>query len=411
MKDEEKKSNNKNGGSNRTGSTYPKKTNTNTHTKKTNVKTKENTSNKKGSSEKKHVNSKKQGYSNPQNKQSTNRKKGPNTKKTNQKSKNDIPKQEKTKKKIDLEKTQILTKEDINTYKDILLEQPSSGSKEEKNNLSIDNTIVISESKIQESDKTDDVMADIFSNTTKIDFKNIKNDLNLEQSYNQASVQQKKDKNIKFILSLLLSLGLIIFIIVHFITVNHNKVVIKEKVVTPTILNENYIFLGDSLTHRYDLKKYFSNKPVVNSGEDGYKTTDLIERLDEMVYEYNPSKVFILIGTNDLTEENFDINTIVDNIKEITQKIKKNRPHATLYIESLYPVDSERVKNRNNKDIQEINKLLKQICKDENMTYIDIHSILKDESGDLKKDYTEDGIHINESGYQKITDTLNKYLK
>ena len=29
---------------------------------------------------------------------------------------------------------------------------------------------------------------------------------------------------------------------------------------------ENYLFLGDSITHRYNIDKYFPDIPIVNSG-------------------------------------------------------------------------------------------------------------------------------------------------
>ena len=60
--------------------------------------------------------------------------------------------------------------------------------------------------------------------------------------------------------------------------------------------------------------------------------------MDEKVYIYNPSKVFILIGTNDFDEERhgkFDEDTTIDNIKSIIEGIKENRRFAEIYIESV----------------------------------------------------------------------------
>ena len=65
----------------------------------------------------------------------------------------------------------------------------------------------------------------------------------------------------------------------------------------------NYLFLGDSITDFYDLDKYYEGLPVVNSGISGNTTEDILNDMKNRVYNYNPSKVFLLIGTNDLIHD------------------------------------------------------------------------------------------------------------
>ena len=68
------------------------------------------------------------------------------------------------------------------------------------------------------------------------------------------------------------------------------------------VVPDNYLFLGDSLTDYFDLETYFPGKPVVNSGIAGNTTDQILESMKTRVYDYNPSKVFLLIGTNDLRD-------------------------------------------------------------------------------------------------------------
>ena len=83
---------------------------------------------------------------------------------------------------------------------------------------------------------------------------------------------------------------------------------------------ENIVFLGDSITFQYDLKKYYKNYNVVNGGVDGNRIEDILDDLDNRVYNYNPSKVFILIGTNNLAvDENDD--EIIKKIEELLIRI------------------------------------------------------------------------------------------
>ena len=219
---------------------------------------------------------------------------------------------------------------------------------------------------------------------------------------------------------LLISLCSICFIIFHFSSFDHNKVkIIKEEFIKEVkVVDDNYIFLGDSITEFYDLNKYYEDMPVIKSGFAGYTTADILKKLDKLVYQYNPSKVFILIGTNDLGKE-ISNDTIVSNIKKIISGIKENRPYTKIYLQSIYPVNDSGVDevnnytgdgNRNNEEIIKINNSLKELAKDNDIVYIDIYSKLVDDNNLLDIKYTYDGLHISSEGYELITNVLKEYL-
>lgn len=242
---------------------------------------------------------------------------------------------------------------------------------------------------------------------------------NLE--YNTSLEEKRKDRDILLSrIFMLLSLCLIIFIIFHFATVDHSvKVVEKEVIKEVKTVDDNYLFLGDSITELYDLEKYYGKLPVINSGKSGYTTQDILDNLDKMVYQYNPSKVFLLIGINDLGFE-VDPEVVVNNIKKIVDNIKKNRPYSKIYLESIYPVNNSEYEkiasyvtqgHMHNEDVVEINKKLAQFAVEEDITYIDLYSELVGEDGLLKLEYTVDGLHISDEGYKVITDVLNRYMK
>ena len=177
--------------------------------------------------------------------------------------------------------------------------------------------------------------------------------------------------------------------------------------------DKNCLFLGDSITKRYDLDKYFPEYFVVNSGIDGNKTVDVLENMNSRVYVYNPSKVFLLIGTNQL--ENEDEDQIYEDIIQIVEEIQKNRQFASIYIESIYPVNHDfknsPAKNKDNQKIQRINNRLQEYSLHHNVTFIDVYTSLVDQSGNLKKEYTEDGLHLTDEGYSQVTNILRKYVK
>lgn len=232
--------------------------------------------------------------------------------------------------------------------------------------------------------------------------------------YNNKIVIKNNKISNTLIAVLVMSLAVNTFTIYHFLTFNHNKVKIVTKIKEKEVIPENIVFLGDSITHRYDLEKYYGdNSQMVNSGEESNTTDDILNNLKERVYNYNPSKVFLLIGTNDI-ENGKEVDEIVDNIKKIVEEIKDNRPKTKIYIESVYPVDNDNKKgmagDRKNSEIENINTKLEEYCQKEKISFIDIYSKLLGDEGNMKQEYTEDGLHISEEGYNIITDKLNEYI-
>ena len=189
----------------------------------------------------------------------------------------------------------------------------------------------------------------------------------------------------------------------------------KVKVVKEVVkLSPNYLFLGDSITDFYDLNKYYENMPVVNSGISGNTTDDILNDMQNRAYRYNPSKVFLLIGTNDLLKER-SASEIAENVQKIIENIQENRPLATIYVESVYPVNKnilpKMVSVRTNENIKKINEELQKYCEEKDLTYINMYDLLIDEEGNFNKEYTDDGLHPNDNGYEVITEKLKKYIK
>ncbi len=236
-------------------------------------------------------------------------------------------------------------------------------------------------------------------------------------------VYEEKNKSTLIIVLLTIAcLSFIAFIAYHYLFFDHSekvKVVTKKEEVVEKVVDNNYLFLGDSITEQYDLKEYYEDYPVVNSGVSGDYTSSIVKDMKKRVYDYNPSKVFLLIGINDLRNGK-DVSEIVSNTKEIIELIKENRPYSEIYLESIYPINktdddkiSDSVKNIkfDNEKIIEVNDLLKDLAKDEKITYVDLYNKLIDDDGNLNISYTKDGLHISSEGYECITKELMKYIK
>ena len=196
--------------------------------------------------------------------------------------------------------------------------------------------------------------------------------------------------------------------------INNNNNIYNIKV-GPT---EEIVMIGDSLTDLYPINGFFENIPIMNNGRSGYTTTDILDNLKELVYIYNPSKVFLNIGINDMSDTDRNQEEIYENIVKIVEEIKEHRPNAKIYVQSIYPMNTSNdkkikrssVEARSMEEINYINNKLKEKFHNSNVTYIDVYKELIDENGLLKINYTIDGVHFTICGYNKISSVLLKYI-
>ncbi|WP_026714175.1 GDSL-type esterase/lipase family protein [Flavobacterium daejeonense] len=171
------------------------------------------------------------------------------------------------------------------------------------------------------------------------------------------------------------------------------------------------VFIGNSITEGgKDWSARFGINHIRNRGIAGDLTDGVLQRLDEIIYS-KPKAVFILIGINDLfnlhhNEDNRSLKYdkivpstgyIAKNILKIAKKIHRKSPATKIYVRTLLPSRREYVK----KDILEVNKIIK---KNETKAYyevIDLYAQFIDTNGELIKELTKDGVHLNDEGYEK----------
>ncbi len=211
--------------------------------------------------------------------------------------------------------------------------------------------------------------------------------------------------------------GLLLVAIFYYLVFKTNMINRQSlfTVINETARENSIIFFGDSLTDFFPIQDFFPGYIIYNRGIAGDTTRDLLRRLDDIIV-IKPRKVFIQIGTNDLGK-NVKPQVIVNNIKTITKRLKAEVPGVEIYIISLYPVSHRKLwvspvitGVRSNKTIVATNELLKALCAENNLPYIDIHPLLIDPKGRLDARYTIEGLHISGAGYGVIASALKPYL-
>ena len=160
------------------------------------------------------------------------------------------------------------------------------------------------------------------------------------------------------------------------------------------------IMLGNSLNNNALWTELFPMGYVVNRGISGDVVDGVHQRLDE-IFPDDPSKIFLITGTNDLINEpELSAVGLWDRYEKLIKEIRDNLPGTKLYVQSMLPLNPKtKFYEGFNGRAAELNKLIEAAHERYDYTYLDIASRLSDENGDLKADYTTDGIHLSAAGY------------
>ncbi|WP_310601834.1 GDSL-type esterase/lipase family protein [Anaerosporobacter sp.] len=188
------------------------------------------------------------------------------------------------------------------------------------------------------------------------------------------------------------------------------------------------LFTGSSLMEQFPVRELCLsqniNKIIYNRGIGGFTTDDFLSVIDTVLFDLSPSKVFINIGTNDIRykEDSTEwLPHLTDNLHLLFKQCKEKLPTTQFYLMAYYPVNAifaqkyrkdmaDVFKIRNNQNITLANKHLQQIADLFDYTYIDCNQGLTDEAGNLKEEYTVDGMHMYPHAYSIVLNNMKPYL-
>lgn len=190
------------------------------------------------------------------------------------------------------------------------------------------------------------------------------------------------------------------------------------------------LFVGDSLTEGIELYIYhnFNNLPDTTKylWMRGITPMDMLngtwnatmpydwqvqKRTGETIYTVpvddivaaNPGKLYIMLGTNCLTGGQSD-EIILKYYDQLITTLQERLPDMLIYIQSITPVGIE--KEQENPEqygaarIASLNEQIARMAYVKGVCYLDVHSVLADESDHLKPEWNYDGWHMPPEAYK-----------
>ena len=183
-----------------------------------------------------------------------------------------------------------------------------------------------------------------------------------------------------------------------------------------SVIEPDIIFIGDSIIEYYPLQELLgTSKTIVNRGIRGYQTGLLQENLDAHLYGDAVDQIVLLIGTNDIGKDVL-MTEALNNLESVIQTISRDYPLSQIKLVSILPVNEEEnfkqtVYIRTNEKIKAWNQAYQDLASAYmQVEFVPVFENLLDQKGQLKSDFTTDGLHLSVSGYQALSSTLKKYI-
>lgn len=192
-------------------------------------------------------------------------------------------------------------------------------------------------------------------------------------------------------------------------------------------LRPDFLFIGDSITHYWELAAYFHDRDLllVNRGIGGDTTTYLEKRFYADALQLKPEYCIVGIGINDSIDLEGDywkrlkpapyeevLERAQGNFEKIIKKAEDTE--TTLILASLLPISipvslNEALRRRY---VCELNYWLMDTAQKNKLIFVDYYrQMIQPESGELMEGITYDGLHPNGKGYEIMADVLKETLK
>jgi len=158
------------------------------------------------------------------------------------------------------------------------------------------------------------------------------------------------------------------------------------------------LFTGSSTIKGWTtLASLAPNEKLINTGFGGSKAADLARYLYPLVIQFEPKRVFIYEGDNDLWA-GLSPEEILGSLRQIVNRIHIVDPDIAIYLIGAKPSPSRWEKKE---AYLEFNRQLALLCSTkEGLHYVSTWEALTDKAGNPRHDlYQKDQLHLNAEGY------------
>lgn len=178
----------------------------------------------------------------------------------------------------------------------------------------------------------------------------------------------------------------------------------------------NIVMVGSSHIEGMPVDRLFPGRRIANRGiasdRIGIDDRGILRRLDCSVFDCRPGFIILENGVNDLGELWRNGKPSIDEIeqcyREVVHNMRERLPGVPLLIVGLFPTRDKYAELV--PLIVEFNTRLERIARDHDCPFLDVYKPFADDEGLLRKEFSREGLHLTEAGYQRWAELIEKAL-
>jgi len=169
------------------------------------------------------------------------------------------------------------------------------------------------------------------------------------------------------------------------------------------------VFVGSSSIRMWNLSRSFPRRDVLNCGFGGSQLADVCHFADRLVLPYRPKVVLVYAGDNDIAAGKSP-EEVSRDFAELVKGIHAALSDTQIVYLSIKPSPQRWMLFPR---MQQANDLIRQQAeRDERLHFLDVGQVLLGADGTPQRDlYGDDGLHLNDVGYERWTQLVQPYLQ
>lgn len=168
----------------------------------------------------------------------------------------------------------------------------------------------------------------------------------------------------------------------------------------------NIVLVGDDFIDRGMWSDFFGSNKVLGRGITYDGTEHLCYRIGGIA-KARPKKLFLSAGARDIMHGD-DNAVILERVAEICNIVKKSSPESEFYYIGVTPLGEMTVEQV--AQTTELNTSLAESADETGYTFIDMASVLTDESGAINPAYSWNGMLLNGAGYEAYAKAIEPFV-
>lgn len=172
------------------------------------------------------------------------------------------------------------------------------------------------------------------------------------------------------------------------------------------VTSSNIVLVGDDFIDRGMWNDFFGSADVIGRGIT-YDGTEHIRYRIGTIATGKPQKIFLSAGARDIMHGD-DNAAILERVAEICKIIRKASPESDVYYIGVTPLGEMTVEQV--AQAAELNTSLAQSAEKNGYTFIDMASVLTDESGAINPAYSWNGMLLNGAGYEAYAKAIEPFV-